>query len=410
MSVSIPNQCVPFRWPAAWKDEQAAGLLTGTPVNCVLDAPSAIASALKSRGLTAISKEEAAGVASLVPDPVWPSVQMARKGEGADAGPTGAPWVDANGWSVRLMHALFPAKPVWVDVAPPAGTVLDDSAYLLSIAEPAVYGGRAVINLDDGLAKSLAANDPAATGRWRRILGASQFFEDHRAWSAMEARSNLAVLSDFSGDNEFMAKEFLNLAARRSLFYRIVVKKPDADLQGAAAVLYVDEQPPAGALHDRLRTLVRSGAMLIGPKSAGLPAWGGDPGESPVPGYEVRRFGRGRLVMPSTPWEDPWTLALEVRMLIGRRTDVLRLYNTGIMGAHYTRSKDGSAGVVHLLNYARRAPAQAATVAPGDNFSNARVVSLDGTAKMVPVTQRREAFSEIALPPFNIYCAVELGR
>jgi hypothetical protein len=403
-----PGLPVPMRWPSAWKDESAAGMLNDTPVSCVLDPPAAAAGALRSRGLKVLSKEDVASSAVLLPDPVWPSVKMARRGEGADSGPTGAPWVDANGWSIQLARALNPDRPLWVDVGPPKEGVIDDAAYELAVAEPAAYGARWVITLDDGFAQSVLAGDAAAKRRWSRMMRAARFFEAHHQWDTFEPHAKLSVISDFTGPNEFMGREFLNLAARRNLLFRVCPKQTVLKLEEAA--VYIDEQPPSGGVATQLHAFVKSGGLLIAPKSAVISAWGGQMAPSPIPGYEIRTVGRGRVAVPMTAWDDPWVLASEVRILVGRRTDVLRLYNGGLLGVHYARSKDGGQGVVHLINYSRRPSAETASIAPSDSCRSARIVSLDGrTLKTLQIVSRGKSFSEIAIPPVSVYAAVELA-
>ncbi len=408
MSKMSSEPGVPLRWPAAWTKESAAELLAGTPVTCVVDPPSAITAAVRARGVKTLTKDEAASAAVLLPDPVWPSVKMARRGEGADSGPTGAPWVDANGWSIQLTRGLHPDKPVWVDIAPPADHVVTDADYELAVAEPAAYGARWVITLDDKFANGLAADDAAAKQRWSRMMQAARFFEAHPEWGEFEVRANLAVISDFAGPNEFLGREFLNLAARQNLPFRVSPKQLPLRLDETA--LYLDEQPPAGEVGAKLLAFVKGGGLLIAPKSDVLTSWGGAPATTPIPGYETRTIGKGRLIVPKAPWEDPWMVAAEVRILVGRRTDVVRLFNGGILGVYYTRSKDGTRGLVQLLNYTRRSSPEIATIAPADNYATARALPLNGAPKTLEIVKRGERFGEIALPPTAVYSAIELGR
>ncbi len=406
------DHAVPLRWPAAWRDPVLLDLLNGTPINCVLDAPSAIAEAVRTRGLTALTKDEAARSIHFLADPVWPSIKAAQHADSAAAGPTGAPWVDANGWSIHLARALHPGNPIWVEAVPEKGTVQNDSAYLLAIADSAANGARWVVSLDDATAGGIAAKEPRPVERWRKMTSAIDFFEKHRDWSNMPARANLAVLSSFTGDDEFMAKEFLNLAARRYLACLPVSKQHAASLTGAPpCVIYLDEQPPTAEWKHVLDQHVQQGGLLIASLKSGVAQWGGTPAPSPVPGYEVRTAGKGRTIVPKTAWRDPYIVAQEVRILLGRRNDILRLYNTGSMDAYYTRTQDGSTGVIHLVNYTRQPAYMQVSAAPADEYSGASVLSLERpSGDMAKITPRAESFNEIAVPPFSVYSAIELHR
>jgi hypothetical protein len=413
MSTTSAQTWIPFRWPSVWKTERELSLLEGTPINCVLEAPKEVAGAVKARGLASITKDEAAVSVNFLADSVWPSVKMARRGEGADSGPTGAPWVDANSWSIQLARATTPDKPVWVDATPPADKVLNDGAYVLAVAEPAMFGARWTVSLDDGFASKLASADAAAAKRWATMMHAVRFFEDRRTWNALDICSMLGVISDYTGDNEFMSHEILNLASRQGLSYRVYLKNTAAraDFSQLKALLYVDEQAPSAELAGVLDRFARAGGMVIARKIAPFTGWTGQPAPSPIPGYEVKTVGKGKVAVPSAEWEDPWIVAQETRMLMGRRTETVRLYNAGITAANYTRSKDGATAVLHLLNYTMRPPAQAIAVAPAHKYASAKAVSPDQPQpKPLTIIPRSEGFDEIAVPSFNIYTAIELGR
>ena len=413
MSSESARTWIPLRWPAEWKSDNQISLIEKTPVNCILDAPASVASAAKARGIAVLGKDEAAANVAFLNDPVWPSIKMARRGEGADAGPTGAPWVDANGWSIQLARAMSPSKPVWVDAGPPKDAVLDDRNYALAVAEPAAFGGKWVVNIDPGYAGKLAAGDSGATERWRKLMGAVKFFDTHRAWSDFEVRSKLAVISDFAGSNEFLAREFLNLASRRNLGYMIWPKAnaAKAAYSSVQSVLFVDEQPPKDDLARALESFVRNGGMLIARNTQPFSKWTGTASPGTIPGYEARRIGKGQLVTPTAGWEDPWQMAYDVRNLIGRKTDTVRLYNGGIMGTYYTRAKDGKSAVLHLVNYTRRSAAGQVSAAIADPFTTAKAVTPESeSVKPLTLASQGGAFREMVLPGFQVYAAVELSH
>ena len=216
---------VPMRWPAGWDNPAALGLLKGTPVNCLIAGQRA-----------GLLREPAAklGIAVLdtppddvaVIDGTWPGMRIsqARRRDDAEAGPTGAPWIDSNGWAVQLARARA-SKPVWVAFDPPkdAGTLTPDR-FQLAAADVAVAGGRWIVSLDDATAAALGRGDAPAVAGWRQVAAALASFEGRKAWRDWTPMGSLAVISDFAGDNEFLATEFLNLAARRNLLYRVVDK------------------------------------------------------------------------------------------------------------------------------------------------------------------------------------------
>src|SRR5690242_244426 len=99
---------------------------------------------MRKRGLTTL--ETAPAGVTVMPGE-WPGIR-AGQGRNAAAGPTGVPWVDSNGWRIRLARAREPGKPVWVETEfPKEKRVFTSTAYLLAMADAAMYGGRWVIHV-----------------------------------------------------------------------------------------------------------------------------------------------------------------------------------------------------------------------------------------------------------------------
>src|ERR1019366_5564500 len=130
--VSPQSRWVPLFWPAAWREPKSLDWISGTPINCLVFAAGLpdsdpLRAEARRRDLAIVdwSKPEssgiaageampessgiAAGEASKIPwsgaqqvaaitDAVWPCIRMnsAARRDAVDAGPTGAPWIDAN--------------------------------------------------------------------------------------------------------------------------------------------------------------------------------------------------------------------------------------------------------------------------------------------------------------------------
>lgn len=251
-------------------------LLEGTAINCLVvdgsagDLQPIIAEARK-RGLVVVGPGEPsvawlsrADVARrstspvlALTDNVWPSIRLSANGdEGAvDAGPTGVPWIDSNGWFVQLARTVAPKKAVWIVAEPPGPKVVRPvESYSAAVADAAAWGGRWVVSLDTRLRAELAARKPQALLAWRNIARMLAFFETHKDWRAWQSMAVLAVLSDFAGPNEFFSMKALNLIVRRQLPLRIMDKtQPGAwSLDGLKAVIYVDHDAPAPVIREKL--------------------------------------------------------------------------------------------------------------------------------------------------------------
>ena len=112
-----------MRWPRQWSDASLLEMLRGTPVSFLLveDAPTAdrLRTAAESLRLpVTIAGAPPSGVEMVQGD--WPGTKAMAPGENEHmaAGPTGEPWIDSNGWKVKLAEALHPGSEVWVEAAP----------------------------------------------------------------------------------------------------------------------------------------------------------------------------------------------------------------------------------------------------------------------------------------------------
>jgi hypothetical protein len=286
-----PSELVPMRWPggAAWQTPAALSLLEGTPINCLLltpGQPEGFVSIAKSRGLTVFDAGKLPGTVAAPEEPVWPGVKLGRRGE-AEAGPTGPPWVDSNGWRCMLTRAKSPGKPVWVLAEPPADLSVSAGAYAVAVADAAAYGGRWVVTLDPSTEADLLRKDAAAVERWAETMRAVRFFEQHKSWRELPVAARFGVVSDFEGPNEFIAQELLNLAPRRYLSCRVIhlPRTTAASLEGLKGVIWADEKAPAGATLGLLDGFVTAGGLLIVPSSA---AWGRKEAQDGIRGVSFR--------------------------------------------------------------------------------------------------------------------------
>jgi hypothetical protein len=339
----------------------------------------------------------------------WPGVHMARgAGGGTEAGPTGAPWVDSNGWIIRLASALHPESPVWVDARPPQQNFRSTpEAYLLAIADAGAHGGRWIISLDDGLAGRLAAKEASAVATWKRLTLAAGFFAAHKEWAGYNPVAVVGVVSDFSGGNEFFNQELLNLLARAGAHYRIVPKGSAGapSFAGLRAVIYADAEPPAAELRKHILAFIEGGGLLItGPKWG--PVGTALKGDS-YPRYALRALGKGRIAVANADPDDPWLMANDSVVLVSHRYDLVRFWNGGATGSYFTETPDRKKAVVHLLFYSNRGP-DSASVRVAGRYRSAAATTVDvPVVQNVEVQVQKDAL-EVHLPQVSQYVALQL--
>ncbi len=421
-----PASWIPLRWPSAWADPALLGLLEGTPFNCLAmewnAALSPIAAKARAAGLSVVAfgneaARSAAVGAGLAPPPesvliasgsVWPGIASAANGSEA-SGPTANPWIDSNGWLLRLAKVRSPRKTVWLTFEPPgAPDIVLPESYLRAVADSGASGGRWVVSLDSNLQGGLARGDAKALSSWKAIAAAVRFFEQRRGWSALEPLGVVGVVSDFAGPNESTSQEILNLLGRRSLAYRILEASAaaTASLAGFQALIYVDEGAPAPRLRRRLLAFAEQGGLVM----VGA-AWNradGKPTGMDHPRVDVRRLGKGRLAVCKDGSPDAFMIARDVHMLLGRTYDVARFFNLAAFLSHGTASPDRTEELVQIVSFAIRFPNDLATAWVPGKYASARLWGLgsDGPSPLEMVPEN--GGTSLLLPAVPVYAGIEL--
>lgn len=216
-----PADWVPFLWPAAWRDPAKIDLIRGTVFNCAIgdDIAPPVREALNKAGIDAASLKTAP--VTVLKDARWPQVRTGSNGD-ADAGPTGSPWIDSNGYAIQIARALAPGKPVWLNEAPPANRALKPDDYCLAICDAAVYGGHWLPS--------------PAFEAWPRIAALQKFFLDHREWDQFRPAARLGVISDFTGPHYDLAMETLNLLTRQYVPFEIIPESRAGEFREALRI------------------------------------------------------------------------------------------------------------------------------------------------------------------------------
>lgn len=406
----MSTDLTPMRWPSAWKDAAPLELLKDTPINALVVEKGAdlgpVAAQARQSGITLVDAAAPPPGVDITKGE-WPGVQSPRAaGNEATGGPTGNPWVDSNGWKIRLESALKHGKTIWVDAAP-KDRVFPDS-YVMAFADSASHGGRWIITLDDQFAGTLAQKQPQALDTWKKLAAAADFFNKHKAWNNCAPAAVMGIVSSFAGDNEFMGQELCNLVARTNQQYRIVLKDQmtPASLAGLKAIIYADAEAPSAALKGEILQFVQTGGTLItGPK------WGPPPG-TPAKYEDHRRYnsrvlGKGKVAIAKADLDDPYVVANDAVVIFSHRYELLRFWNGGSVGSYYTVAPDKKRAVVHLLFYSNRGPASMAIRVVG-KFRSGNLLTLDRKEpRAIEMVQQKDAV-ELHLPGANQYAAAEL--
>jgi hypothetical protein len=408
----MTTQWTPMRWPDSWTDPSFLDLLNGTAIDYLLTGKNGALEPVRARarqGGLHVADADAVPSGVTIVKGEWPGVKMARGGGGgaqAMGGPTGVPWVDSNGWLVRLEGALHPDTSVWVDARPADNLRPPASSYLVAIADSASRGGRWIVSLDPQLAAGVAAKQATALETWKKVADAAGFFAQRKTWPAYAPLAVVGVVSDFSGQNDFFSRELLNLSDRAGQHYQILLKNrlTDASLASLKALIYTDAEPPSDALRKQILAYVQAGGMLIT-----SPKWGDAVGTAAKgdehPRFSWRALGKGRIALSHADPDDPYVWANDAVVLVSHRYDLVRFWNGGATGSFCAKSPDGKQAVAHLLFYANRGP-DSASVRVAGRYRGVKAWTVDGPIKVEMVPQKDAV--EVRLPQVSQYVALEL--
>ena len=380
-----------MRWPSEWIHPSALELVRQSPVNCILVEPHCpLTGKMREMGLTTLETPPA-GVSVVKGE--WPGIPVARGGDGA--GPTGRLWIDSNGWRVRLARVRQPERPVWVVTEFPKQAVLTRMAYLIAVADAAMYGGSWVIELDAGLARAIERGEEEARRTWKNLLATAGMM---RPRTLLRDVGIVGILSDFAGGNEFTAGELLNLTGRLQQPYRILEKAKTGSLEGFQAIVYADAEPPASELRRRLLEFVRGGGLLVAGAACGITE--GRPGAESHRNYTIRTLGAGRIAVGDLA--DPYQAAADTQVLLSHRHDLVRFWNGSALGSYLTE------GLLQVINYAGRPGADPVTVRIAGPYREARIQQLPFTGFQPLAANPQKGAIELHLPEISVYAAIEL--
>jgi hypothetical protein len=306
---------------------------------------------------------------------VWPGVSLAIGGADANAGPTGVPWLDSNGWYIQMARARLKA-PLWMFFDPPgAPTAVPPQSYVKAICDSEAAGARWVISLDDKLRSGLAAGDSAA---WKGIAGAAGFFKDHPEWKSYRSLGLVGVISDFAGANFDLTGEILNLMARRDLLFRVIWKSQTLEqpFTGLKALIYADAAMPEQPLRRKITDFVEQGGLLVTGREWGKEGAPAQPDFQTQ--FDVLSVGKGRLAVARDAIDDPYQVAVETQLLLSHRNDLVKIYNSPSSGCtRYTASPDGKTALLQCLSYADGRRAGLRTIWVRDKHRSTRLWTIE---------------------------------
>ena len=314
---------------------------------------------------------------------------------GIRGAPSSEPWIESNIWLVRAVGLSSPSRPVWISSQLENASAID---YRRAVADAAAAGGRWVVSLDDALRAKLRARDASALEAWRRLSSYLKFAESHAAWRALAPFGNVGIILDAASTKQDLADEYLNLATRRHVPYRLVTRS-ELNATGLAkfrAFVATELDPPSAAERKLLQDFAENGGLVI----TG-PSWGAAPKTAP---FAEIQAGKGRVVVYKDP--DPEAVARDLKELLS--DDDLGVVPFNVPSV-ITFASGGGAGeplLVQLLNYFDH-PVEMVTLRVAGKFRSARLETPEGAPVDLPLRDA-EGRTEVTIPKLLLWGAVSI--
>ncbi len=314
---------------------------------------------------------------------------------GIRGAPSSEPWIESNIWLAHSLTVTAPPRPLWISSQLEHASAVD---YARAVADAAAAGGRWIVSLDDPLRAKLRAGNPSALETWRRLSSYLKFAESRSQGRALARYGNVGIVLDAAAANQDVADEYLKLAARRQVPYRVITRSEmnAAALANFRAVVATAVDPPSATERKLLQEFAENGGLVI----AG-PAWGGAP--------QAERFsevqtGKGRVAVYRDP--DPETVARDLKELLS--DDELGVVPFNVPSV-ITFARGGGPEeplVVELVNYFDH-PVEAITLRVAGKFRSARMETPESPTLDLPLREA-EGRTEVTIPKLSLWCAVSI--
>jgi hypothetical protein len=313
---------------------------------------------------------------------------------GIRGSPSSQPWIESNIWLVRSFSLGSP-RAVWINSQLQSPTPLDCAR---AIADGASAGGHWIVSLDDGLRSKLRAHDASALELWHRLSTYLKFAEDHSTWHALASYGNVAFVLDAASKQPDGVDEYLKLAARRQVPYKLVSRAQlNADtLAKFRAIVATELDPPSSAERKLLQDFAENGGLVLA-----HPSWGGAP--TTQPSAEIPT-GKGSVIVYKDP--DPDAVARDLKEVLSDDDLGVVPFNVPSAITFVSGGASGEPLVIQVLNYFDH-PVEAITLRVAGKFHSARLETPEGTPVDLPV-RNEEGRTEVTMPKLLVWGAVSM--
>jgi hypothetical protein len=373
----------------------------------------ALAALFKQAGIALISEAE---IQSLkLPNQVsglWPGIRRpptvpGRGDETASA--SREPWVDANGYQVGYLRALYPDKPAVLHYLPDklGDRAVPFDSLELALIEAWTAGGNYILALEPAYQAALLRKDAKAVEAWQQLGSTSRWLRQNIALFRQPAVPIVTALVDEGA----ASAEISNLLYRRNASPALcaVSAIPLPDPRKRIALVAANLRPPSAGQVKQILAHAESGAILI---AATPPAqqWWQVAGLRQIKSEKDREFyalGKGQLVAYRRPIADPSEFALDVIDAITHKRRAARLWNAPSVIALATASPRTGERLLHLVNYGSPIDTDVQARVQG-HYTKATLLRPDADPKPLDAA-KRGSMTEVQVPELKRFGVVVFG-
>jgi hypothetical protein len=275
-----------------------------------------------------------------------------RNGVLQETSATAQPWVESNLALVRLaQESRLDQRPLysfaWDDSDPLQKQLGPNAAdYELAVAEAGAFHADLILNLSEGLQKSLANDEPEAWATWNQVRRTVDFYERGNR-DVPESVASVAVWTD----NANGSYEPVNLMARHNIPFRVLGKKDlsTSGLKGVDVLVYFSTptKEHTGVVSD----FAMSGGTVVLVNAHGTFPWQSSTPARHSDQANVYTVGKGRVIEFSGYITDPETFAQDIRRLMSKERTPVNLWNSLTTLVVPYRDPRTDQMVLELINY-----------------------------------------------------------
>jgi hypothetical protein len=369
---------------------------------------SASAAEFRFSSLSDIDREQA-GTQPVLAEGAWPGVT--RDGDVVIATATQKPWINANGYYVRYLRALYPGRPAVLGYLPDeraglkAGRQVPFETLETALIDAWVFGGNYILGIDPRYREALLRSDERAAAAWKRLGRTALWLRENAALFRQPVLPNVVALVE-KGE---VSAELANLLYRHGASPELEpADRPPAPGRTPRTLLSaVNIEPPAGAARERILAHAESGCTVI-VDAARERQWWRASGVKLVREQEDRdfySFGRGHIVAYKEPVFDPSSFASDVVDLITPQRRPVRVWavHAGVFLGTAAPPGAGKA-LLHIINYGSTVSREAMAQIQGA-FKRATLLRPEGAPiELKPI--RRGPVTEVMLPGLSRLCVI----